>query len=237
MQCTSLWVPYTPHYASWGNKVSQPEQHLQGLPFVQGYPETIDIRYRMASKNTQAGWSEERKSGVNFRFRISLAVSTIYFVVGYHFFPFQLPVMDSVVERVIFTLRWQLLGGLTLLMGIRGVNEIRKQSEATADPVKGNAEHLTRTSRNILQNTLEQFNFHFVGQIVLCTYLSSESMKAIPLLVVLFVVARIVYKIGYQIEAMERAYGFIATFIPTVATYAYCLYCMVVYGPGYGFGK
>ncbi|XP_033728028.1 transmembrane protein 79-like [Pecten maximus] len=191
----------------------------------------------MSSKNTPKSWSDKRTSDFNFRFRITIAATLAYVVAGYHFFPFQLPVMNSVVERVIFTLRWQLFGGLTLLMGMMGVMAVRGQSDAAADPVKGNAEHLTKLPQNILQNTLEQFIFHFVGQIVLCTFLSSESMKAIPLLVVLFVVGRIVYKIGYQMEAMKRSYGFGATFLPTMATYAYCMYCMAVYGPGYDLGK
>ncbi|OWF44146.1 Transmembrane protein 79 [Mizuhopecten yessoensis] len=191
----------------------------------------------MASKNPPKAWSASRTSDFQFRFRVTVAAIAIYFLVGYNFFPFQFPVMNSITERVVFTLRWQLLGGLTLLMGMMGVMAVRGQSDAAADPVKGNAEHLTQLPQNILQNTLEQFIFHFVGQIVLCTYLSSESMKAIPLLVVLFVVGRILYKIGYQIEPMKRTFGFASTFLPTLATYGYCLYCLVMYGPGYGLGK
>ncbi|XP_060069866.1 transmembrane protein 79-like [Ylistrum balloti] len=191
----------------------------------------------MSSKNATKEWSESRKSDFNFRFRTSIAAIIVYFLVGYNFFPFKLPVMESITERVIFTLRWQLLGGFTLLMGMMGVMGVRGQSDAAADPIKGNAEHLTLLPRNILQNTLEQFIFNFVGQIVLCTYLSAESMKMIPLLVVIFVVSRIIYKIGYQIEPMKRSYGFAGTFLPTMATYAYCMYCLVSYGPGYGFGK
>ncbi|OWF44145.1 Transmembrane protein 79 [Mizuhopecten yessoensis] len=191
----------------------------------------------MASKDPPKGWSAKKTSDFQFRSRITVAAIAIYFLVGYNFFPFQLPVMNSITERVVFTLRWQLLGGLTLLMGMMGVMAVRGQSDTAADPVKGNAEHLTQLPQNILQNTLEQFIFHFVGQIVLCTYLSSESMKAIPLLVVLFVVGRILYKIAYEMDPMKRLYGFFPTFLPTIATYAYCLYCLVMLGPGYGFEK
>ncbi|XP_069107878.1 transmembrane protein 79-like [Argopecten irradians] len=187
----------------------------------------------MASEKTPSPSSN--KSVINnFRFKVSMATTIVYFIVGYNFFPFNLPVMDTVFDRVIFTLRWQIFGGMTLLMGMVGVMVVRVQSEATADPVYGNAEHLTQLPRNILQNTLEQFIFHFIGQIVLCTYLTEESMKVIPLLVVLFVIARIIYKIAYQIQPMIRIYGFIPTLFPTIATYTYCTYCMLVYGPGYG---
>lgn len=192
----------------------------------------------MSSKSSPPKpWSEKRKSDFNFRFGTTIVLTIAYYVAAYRFFPFQLPAMETAVERVIFTLRWQIFGGLTLLMGMMGVMAIRGQSDAAADPIKGNAENLTKLPQNILQNTLEQFLFHFVGQIVLCTYLTSESMKVIPILVVLFVVARIIYKIGYQTEPMMRSYGFGSTFLPTLVVYGYCIYCFAVYGPGYGFGK
>lgn len=183
----------------------------------------------------QKGLSDKLKADIKFRKKVIISSILIYFFVGYYFFPFRLPVMDTLLKRLVFTFRLQLFGGFTLIMGMMGVIFVRGQSDATADPIKGNAEHLTEVSKNIFQNTLEQYLMHFIGQMVLCTFLSSESMKAIPLLVALFVVGRIVFKFTYQKDSSLRLYGFAPTVLPTFATYAYCTYCLLVYGPGYGF--
>lgn len=164
---------------------------------------------------------------IRFRFSVTVAASLGFILVGYNKFPFELPIMNSVSDRLIFTIRCQLFGALTILMGIHGVGKIRGMSDAASDPVYGNGEHLVYLPKRILQNTVEQFVFHFIGQLALCTYLSPEAMKLIPVLVALFVIARIIFKITYQIDAMLRIYGSMSTFIPTVGVYGYCLYCFL----------
>ncbi|XP_060069869.1 transmembrane protein 79-like [Ylistrum balloti] len=184
-----------------------------------------------------SNWTKSRSSDWYFRVGTGLSVSTLYFLIGYKFFPFQLPVLDSVVDRLVFTLRWQLFGLLTLFMAMAGVMSIREKHDSAANPMDPKGQQLTKLAQNILQNTLEQYLFHFVAQLIMCTYLTGESMKVIPLLIILFVVARIVFKIGYEKEPMVRAYGFSSTLPPTILTCGYCLYCFVTYGAGYGLGK
>ncbi|OWF53821.1 transmembrane protein 79-like [Mizuhopecten yessoensis] len=173
------------------------------------------------------GLSPRLLSVLRFRLALTVTAFSAYIIGGYYLFPFSLPVMTSVTDRLIFTLRWQLLGGLTLLMGIQGVGKMRAKSEAASDPIKGNGEHLVSVQNKILRNTLEQFVFHFIGQLALCTYLSPEAMKTIPVLVTLFVIARIIFQIIYPIDAMKRIFGFMSTFLPTVGVYVYCLYCFL----------
>ncbi|XP_033728030.1 transmembrane protein 79-like [Pecten maximus] len=186
---------------------------------------------------TSSDWTKRRSSDWYFRVGTGLGMSTLYFSFGYKFFPFQLPVMDSVLDRLVFTLRWQICGAFVLFMGMRGVMYIREKNDCAADPMNSRGVQLTQLARNILQNTLEQYLLHFVAQMILCTYLTSETMKVIPLLVVLFVVARIAFKVGYEKEPMVRCYGFSSSMLPTLLTCVYCLYCFVIYGAGYGVGK
>ncbi|XP_033729952.1 transmembrane protein 79-like [Pecten maximus] len=155
-----------------------------------------------------SGLSPRLLSLLKFRLAVTVSASIFFIIGGYYKFPFALPVMTSTSEKLIFTMRCQLFGALTLFMGIHGVGGVRAKSDAASDPIRGNGEHLVYVPKRILQNTVEQFVFHFIGQLVLCTYLSSEAMKIIPVLVALFVIARIVYQITYKIDAMLRIYGF-----------------------------
>ncbi|XP_069107981.1 transmembrane protein 79-like [Argopecten irradians] len=182
-------------------------------------------------------WTAKRSSDFYFRGATGVGLSTLYFLLGYRFFPFQLPVMDTVLDRLVFTLRWQICGAFVLFMAMRGVMYIREKNDCAADPLNRRGVEMTQVARNILQNTIEQYLFHFVAQMVLCTYLTSETMKAIPLLVILFVVARVVFKVCYEIEPMMRVYGFSSTMVPTLVSCFYCFYCFVSYGAGYGLGN
>ncbi|XP_069108418.1 transmembrane protein 79-like [Argopecten irradians] len=182
-------------------------------------------------------WTAKRSSDFYFRLTTAAGLTTIYFFLGYRFFPFQLPVLDTVLDRLVFTLRWQVCGAFVIIMALHWVINIREKNDCAANPLDKRGVEITQLARNILQNTIEQYLFHFVAQMVLCTYLTSETMKVIPLLVVLFVVARVVFKVCYEIDPMMRVYGFSTTFLPTVVTWVYCLYCFVFYGAGFGLGN
>lgn len=178
---------------------------------------------------------EENKKVVFKLIPMGLLFGACFFFGGFYFFPFKFTVMDTVSDRLHFTLRWQLFSVFMVLMAVHGVGQKRSGSSAM-DPIKGNAEHLVQVQKNILQNTVEQYILHLIGQIVLCSYLSSDSMKAIPLLVSLFVIGRITYRIGYTRAPMQRAFGFALTFFPSVLTLIYCVFCFVRNGPSYGIG-
>jgi len=181
-------------------------------------------------------WSAETERDVSRRIVLGLILAGTLFTTGFYFFPLKLPIMDNVLDRLIYTLQWLMFSALTLPMGMVGVFGKRRGTVA-ANPIDGKFEHLLQTQKNILQNTLEQFVFHFVGLITLSTYLSPETMKAIPMLVIVFVTGRIIFKVGYERDPMQRTYGFAMTFLPTVFTYMYCTYCFVANGTVLNFDK
>lgn len=111
-------------------------------------------------------------------------------------------------------------------LGIFGVFRFRAFTNAI-DPVYGKSENLVFLPNQILRNTTEQFFLHMMAMLTLTLFLQGSSMKAIPILCGIFLIARIVFQVGYTASPMKRAYGFASTFLPTVAVYVYCTYCLI----------
>lgn len=145
-------------------------------------------------------------------------------IVSYHLFPFKFSSMPSTIERLIFTIRCELFSLLMLLTGICIVGNVRFLTTA----IDG-----SRNNKNVeihlryLQNTLEQFILLFIGHLILCSYITEHQMKLIPILVILFVIGRMVFWIGYLKSPTGRAFGFGTTFYPIVTVLGYDLYCLI----------
>jgi len=163
----------------------------------------------------------------------SVVFQLMYYVILYNFIPIPMPDLETLQQRLIFTLRCQLISVAVVPFLITDIS-LKRYRTTALDPIRGRGEHLVETKVRLLQNTMEQIFFHFVAQMVLCIYLTSASMKAVPILVSMFLIGRIGYKIGYEISPMKRSFGYSTTFFPTLATYFYCLFCMINYGPFYG---
>ena len=148
----------------------------------------------------------------------------------YQRLPSPTPTLNDVTERLMFTIRWQLFSFFTMFLLMVDVALTRLVSGAL-DPINGNMEHLVLAKAKILTNTVEQIIMNVFGQLVLTTYLDSESMKIIPILVTWFVIGRILFKIGYP---KQRAFGVSLTMTPTLATYVYCFYCFYKHGMTFG---
>lgn len=145
------------------------------------------------------------------------------------FFPFPKPHLPTLFDRVVFTLRWLIVSLLPVWAGVILVGNVRFATSAI-DPIDKSGEKYIKMRSNFLQNTVEQFLLHSFGLTVLSTYLSEESMHWVPLLVILFVVSRVLFFVGYSIHPLKRAIGFFMTFTPSVAVMLYSLWCLIVYG-------
>lgn len=145
------------------------------------------------------------------------------------YLPFPKPRLPTLLDRVVFTLRWLIVSLLSIHAGVQWIATTRFTTSAI-NPLDRSGTKYVEMRSKILQNTVEQFLLHAFSLIVLSTYLSEESMYWIPLLVVLFVIARVVFAVGYSMDPLKRAYGFAMTFTPTVVVIIYCLYCLFMYG-------
>ena len=162
---------------------------------------------------------------------IAVAVLTIAF--GYLVAPFNVPGEDSLAARLVYTLRWQIFPIMTLVFAIERVSTTRLQTTAI-DPMRGTGEHLIEFQQRFLRNTLEQLIIHFSGQLVLCTFLTSDSIRIIPPISLLFMAGRIVFWIGYKSgDPLKRATGFSMNFLPSIVTVCYCTFCITWSGYTY----
>jgi hypothetical protein len=66
-----------------------------------------------------------------------------------------------------------------------------------------------------------------IAHLALVTIVAPESIRAVAVLVMLFVIGRLTFWIGYHTSGSARAFGFATTFYPTVAVYAFLVYRIV----------
>jgi uncharacterized membrane protein YecN with MAPEG domain len=151
-------------------------------------------------------------------------VSVAFIGLGYFYFPWTLPPLATIGERLAFTLQCDLFALLMLLFGIACVANQRFFSPEAIDGSRGRPGSSLDINRRYVQNTVEQLMLLFVGHLVLATLVSEAGLKIIPVLVVFFIVARLSFWIGYHHSPVSRAFGFAATFYPTLAVLLYDIY-------------
>lgn len=121
-----------------------------------------------------------------------------------------IPNMVFMTDRLIFTLRLNAFAVLPFFIAVAAVGNGRFLSEAI-DPLRHAENRTMEINGRVVANTLEQTFVFFVGTVALSTYLTSESIKLIPALVLVFVLARIVFWAGYHKHSLYRAPGMAAT--------------------------
>ena len=143
--------------------------------------------------------------------------------------PFPKLRLPTLLDRVVFTLRWLIVSLLSISAGVIWVGSMR-YATAAINPLDPSGKKYVELRSRYLQNTVEQLLLHSFSLIALSTYLSEENMYLVPLLVVLFSIARLLFAVGYSMDPLKRALGFVMTFLPTVGVILYCLYCLFAHG-------
>lgn len=106
------------------------------------------------------------------------------------YYPFPKPRLPTLLDRIVFTLRWLIVSLFTVFAGIIWVANTRFRTSAI-NPLNQSGAKYVEISSRYLQNTVEQFLLHAFSLVVLATYLSEENMLLVPLLVVIFSIARL----------------------------------------------
>lgn len=146
---------------------------------------------------------------------------------GYHSLPAPSPRLETLQAKLLYTLRWQVFSLFTLLLGVIIVSLVRFSTPAI-NPLDPRGEEHVGVYTRCLQNTLEQLILSIPAQLILSSYLESDSLKIIPVLVSTFVVGRVAFCLGYPIN---RSYGFAITFFPTLITYVANIFFFFTAGP------
>ncbi|PAA82541.1 hypothetical protein BOX15_Mlig026664g1, partial [Macrostomum lignano] len=128
------------------------------------------------------------------------------------------------VYRLGLALRWLAPVCLTVVACIQAVATCRMFNPS----IDGRTPHrMTDLWRSILQNTLEQAMVLTLNLLAMSQNLPSEKLAVVPMAVVLFIVARVIFAIGYIIWPTRRALGFSLTHLPNVAMTAYNVGCLL----------
>ena len=79
------------------------------------------------------------------------------------------------------------------------------------DPTLGKEDHKTIVNGRVADNTLQQFTIFAVALLALAVTIPADQMSFAPAVAITFVIARIVFWIGYRIHPLYRAPGFSST--------------------------
>ena len=126
--------------------------------------------------------------------------------------------------RLAYALKCEVFAALCLLAG---VGRIANRRFFNPDAIGGGADPSIEIDLRYLQNTLEQLVLAIVAHLALVLVVPDDSIRAVAILVMLFVIGRVTFWIGYHISGPARAFGFATTFYPTVGAYVYVIWQLV----------
>lgn len=147
--------------------------------------------------------------------------SAVFLYLGYRFLPPFVPVLMEPIERVVYAIRWLVLPAATLVLGVALVAGGRfftpRAIEGDA-PARGSALEI---NLRYVTNTSEQLLLFAIALLALSIHLHGTAVRMIPLLALWFAFARLTFLAGYHRSPLARAFGFAATFYPSVAMLLY----------------
>ena len=157
----------------------------------------------------------------------ALLLTALVVVAGYYWLrPGLLGLSEAMpaADRIAFALKWDLPIFLWLAVCVRRVASQRfrepadRRGAAYGEPTQ---ELAVRAA--ILQNSLEQTVLVVGAHLILATVLRGREMYIIPLLVVLYLVGRIAFAMGYTKGAAVRSFGMSLTGATAIAGYGIAL--------------
>jgi hypothetical protein len=140
----------------------------------------------------------------------------------YHVLP-QPAGVESLIERLAFALRMNIFAVFPFFIMIIFVGNGRFLSDAI-DPTKHLETKSIEINGNVVDNTLQQNFVFLIGTLALSTFLTSESIKIIAALAIVFVSARVLFWVGYRIHPLYRAPGMSATAYMNLGILLTCVY-------------
>ena len=120
--------------------------------------------------------------------------------------------------RLTYALKCEVFAAPCLLAG---VGAIANRRFFIPDAIGGGPSPSIEIEQRYVENTLEQLLLAMVAHLVLVVVVPDDSIRAVAILVMLFVIGRATFWLGYHISGPARAFGFATTFYPTVAVYVY----------------
>lgn len=127
-------------------------------------------------------------------------------------------------SRLAFAFRWEILVGLMPVLGVAAVAHQRFLTPDRIDGSRAEAGTPLDINARYLQNTAEQSLIAVIAHASLVLVVPADQLQIIPILVLLFVFARVCFWIGYHLSPLARGFGFASTFLPTAFVYGYVIW-------------
>ena len=134
--------------------------------------------------------------------------------------------MGSMLDRLVFTLQWNVVATIPFFVELAVVGNGRFLSDAI-DPLRHAENRAMEINGRVVDNTLQQNFVFFVGTLALSTLLTAQTIKVVPALVVVYIVARIAFWVGYRINPLYRAPGMAATSYMNLGILLSVLYSLI----------
>ena len=120
------------------------------------------------------------------------------------------PILEGAADRLAYALPWAVLAAIPLFMMLAAVGNARFLSEAI-DPTLGKEDQKTIVNGRVADNTLQQFTIFAIALLALSTTLPADRLSFVPATAITFLIARMVFWVGYRIHPLYRAPGFSST--------------------------
>jgi len=114
---------------------------------------------------------------------------------------------DEAGARLTYALKWAVVAAVPFFAMLVTVGNARFMSEAI-DPTRNKDDPRMLVTGRVADNTLQQLVLFVIGLLALSVSMPFDKMSFIPALSITFVIARIIFWIGYSINPLYRAPGF-----------------------------
>lgn len=144
----------------------------------------------------------------------------------YKILPLPIPSLETKLDKIVYAARCLVFPMLTMFAGIVTVANSRFFSQAINPLINAETDR-QKVHIKYLNNTHEQLFLFTFTTIVLSTFLEGESIRFIPILCLIFTIARIIFWVGYLQAPVKRGLGMIITEIAVFAPLIYTVYLVI----------
>lgn len=118
--------------------------------------------------------------------------------------------MTAMADRLAYALRWDALAALPLFFMIAAIGNARALGPAI-DPTLDAEDRTMIVNDRVADNTTQQFLLFLAGSLGVAASVPPARLQVVGAAAIVFVVARLIFWIGYRIHPLYRAPGFAAT--------------------------
>jgi hypothetical protein len=152
----------------------------------------------------------------------ALTFSFTYILIGALYFPFRIPVTETMLDRIIFSWQCLLFAALPLAAGIVAVmfRKLLRPSTLEGDPVNDGSRldiHI-----RFVRDTTPQLLLLTIAVLNAAIYLEGAYITFVPTTISWFIFARIFYWIAYMINPAQRIFGAVASMAPSCFLLIWC---------------